>query len=100
MKVQHFTQALIAAAVLGTTLAAQAHGNVDCGPTAKEERKPQMALQSQLVAAGWKVRQVKNFNNCYEVYGIDDKGRKAEAFFNPKTFERVYPEGETPDPVK
>jgi hypothetical protein len=100
MKRQPLTHALITAALLGSALAAQAHGNVQCTATSKEERKPQMELQGKLEAEGWKVRQVKTFNNCYEVYGIDNKGRKAEAFFHPKTFERVYPEGETPDPVK
>lgn len=42
----------------------------------------------------WKVRKIQNNNGCYEVYGVDDKGAKVEAFFNPKTFDRVYPEGE------
>lgn len=66
----------------------------------KEEKKGQMELQRKLEAEGWKVRQVKNFNNCYEVYGFDAQGKKAEAFFNPKTFERVYAEGEQPAVAK
>ena len=75
--------------------AAFAHGNVSCPVVPKEEKKPQMELQKKLESEGWKVRVVKNYNNCYEVYGFDDKGAKAEAFFHPKTFERVYPEGES-----
>lgn len=74
--------------------AALAHGNVSCPAVPKEEKKPQMELQKKLEGDGWKVRQVKNYNGCYEVYGFDGQGKKAEAFFNPKTFERVYPEGE------
>ena len=35
------------------------------------------------------MRQIKNFNGCYEVYGFDEKGQRAEAFFDPKTFEKV-----------
>jgi hypothetical protein len=35
------------------------------------------------------VRQVKNFNGCYEVYGFDEKNERAEVFFDPKTFEKV-----------
>ncbi len=38
------------------------------------------------------MRQVKTYNGCYEVYGLDDKGAQVEAFFHPKTFERVQPE--------
>jgi hypothetical protein len=76
--------------------AAMAHGNVACPAMPKEEKRGQMELQKKLEAEGWKVRQVKNFNHCYEVYGFDAQGKKAEAFFNPKTFERVWPEGEQP----
>ena len=88
---------LITVALAFTASTAFAHGNVSCPAMPKEEKKPQMELQKKLEGEGWKVRVVKNYNNCYEVYGFDDKGAKAEAFFHPKTFERVYPEGETPD---
>ncbi len=88
---------LLTAALLATGAAAAfAHGPVSCPAVPKEERKPQMELQRKLEADGWKVRVVKDYKNCYEVYGFDGKGAKVEAFFNTKTFERVYPEGETP----
>ncbi|NCT84509.1 MAG: PepSY domain-containing protein [Comamonadaceae bacterium] len=77
-----------------------AHGNVSCPAMPKEEKQPQMALQKKLEGEGWRVRQVKNSNGCYEVYGFDGQGKKAEAFFNPKTFERVYAEGEQPAATK
>ena len=85
---------LTALLLLSTAGAAFAHGNVSCPVVPKEEMKPQMELQKKLEAEGWKVRKVKAYNHCYEVYAIDDKGQKAEAFFHPKTFERVMPEGE------
>jgi hypothetical protein len=91
---------LTALALTFTAGAAFAHGNVSCPAIPKEEKKGQMELQKKLEAEGWKVRQVKNFNNCYEVYGFDAQGKKAEAFFNPKTFERVYAEGEQPAAAK
>jgi hypothetical protein len=87
-------KSLTALLLLGSATAVFAHGNVSCQVVPKEEKKPQMELQRKLESEGWKVRQVKNYNNCYEVYGFDDKGQKAEAFFHAKTFERVYPEGE------
>ena len=68
--------------------AALAHGDVRCD-VPKAEWKPQMELQSKLVGEGWKVRKVQVENGCYEVYGFDAKGERVEAFFNPKTFERV-----------
>jgi len=87
---------LLALALTLAATGAFAHGNVSCPAVPKEEKKPQMELQKKLEAEGWKVRQVKNYNGCYEVYGFDGQGKKAEAFFNPKTFERVYAEGEQP----
>lgn len=65
------------------------HNAVKCEAVAKEEMKPQMELQKKLISEGWKVRQVKNFNGCYEVYGFDTSGRRVEAFFDPKTFAKV-----------
>ena len=82
----HCTTALLLAAASTTAFA---HGDVKCEPIPKAEWKPQMDLQKKLVADGWRVRQVKVENGCYEVYGFDAKGKRVEAFFNPKTFERV-----------
>ena len=38
---------------------------------------------------GWEVRNVKVDGGCYEVYAIDDKGERVEAYFHPVTLERV-----------
>jgi hypothetical protein len=80
--------ALLFAAFAGTAFA---HGDVECPKIPKEEWKPQMELQRKLTDEGWRVRQVKVFSTCYEVYGFDAKGERVEAFFNPKTFERIQP---------
>ena len=90
---KHLLTALALAVTAGTAFA---HGNVSCPVVPKEEMKGQMELQKKLEGEGWKVRKVQNYNGCYEVYGFDAQGKKAEAFFHPKTFERVYPEGEQP----
>ncbi|TAK79496.1 MAG: PepSY domain-containing protein [Aquabacterium sp.] len=66
-----------------------AHGNVKCPATPKEEWKPHTELQAKLEKEGWVIRQMKIFNNCYEVYAKDPNGKRIEAFFDPKTFERV-----------
>ena len=70
---------------------ALAHGDVKCDPIPKAEWQTQMSLQNKLADQGWRVRQIKVENGCYEVYGFDEKGAKVEVFFNPKTFERVEP---------
>lgn len=88
-----FMLAALAALVpgLSNTAAAQYvnHDTVRCEPVPKEEMKPQMELQRKLVSEGWKVRQIKNFNGCYEVYGFDATGKRTEAFFNPKSFDKI-----------
>ena len=61
-----------------------------CEAIPKAEWRPQAELEKKLVASGWKqVKRVKIENGCYEVYGLDEKGAKAEVFFHPKTLERV-----------
>jgi hypothetical protein len=86
-----FSLALLAALSLSHQVSAQwvDHDKVRCEAVPKVEFRPQMELQRQLTATGWKVRQVKEFNGCYEVYGFDEKGQRTEAFFHPKTFEKV-----------
>lgn len=85
------SQPLCALLLAGFAGAAFAHGDVECPKIPKEEWKPQMELQRKLTEEGWRVRQVKVFNTCYEVYGFDAKGERVEVFFNPKTFERIQP---------
>ena len=68
---------------------AQAHGDVKCEEIPKSQWKPQADLQKKLTAEGWKVRKLKSYHGCYEVYGFDAKGARVEAFFNPGTLERV-----------
>jgi hypothetical protein len=38
---------------------------------------------------GWEIRKIKVDGGCYEVYAIDDKGERIEAYFHPVTFERI-----------
>lgn len=66
-----------------------AHGNVTCKEYPKNEWRPHTELQEKLVKEGWTVRRMEKTATCYEVYGKDPKGKRVEAFFDPKTFERV-----------
>lgn len=92
----------VAAALLAVFSAAAGaqivdHNTVRCEAVPREEMQPQMELQRKLTSEGWKVRQVKNFNGCYEVYGFDASGRRTEAFFHPKTFAKI---GEVKQPAE
>lgn len=85
MKSKFIITGLLTLAVAGSAFA---HGDIKCD-VPKEEWKKQMDLQKKLTNEGWKVRQVKVDNGCYEVYGFDEKGNRVEVYFNPKTFEKA-----------
>lgn len=53
------------------------------------EWQPRQALEKKMLAEGWKIRQLKTEDGCYEIYGTDAKGRRVEAYFDPKTFKIV-----------
>lgn len=83
---------LIALGLLATLATAPmhalAHGKVSCKePVAEWQQRD--VLEDKLKAEGWKIRVIKIDKGCYEVYGFDDKGKRAEVYFNPKTLERV-----------
>lgn len=59
----------------------------DSGPP--ETWQPQSTLEKQLVAKGWKVNRIKVDGGCYEVYAIDDNGKRVEAYFHPETLAPV-----------
>jgi hypothetical protein len=54
----------------------------------------QDALRDKLIAEGWEVRQIKNEDGCYEVYGINNNGARVEAYFDPATLMPVHSKSE------
>lgn len=56
-------------------------------PVPKADWQDKTLLEKKLVATGWQVRRIKVDDQCYEVYGVDDKGQRVEAYFHPKTLE-------------
>lgn len=80
------TACLLALAATG----AWAHGDVKCDPaTPKAEWRPHDELAKKLTEQGWVIRRMETTPTCYEVYAKDPQGKRVEAFFHPKTFERV-----------
>lgn len=82
----------IAAAACGFWLvagSAGATGLATCDSGPKSGWQPVAKLQEKLTADGWKVRRVKEDGGCYEVYAVDDKGKRVEAYFHPVTLAPV-----------
>jgi len=66
-----------------------AHGNVQCPEHPPSEWQSQALLKQKLAGEGWQVRRIEATKTCFEVYAKEANGQKVEAFFDPKTFERV-----------
>lgn len=82
---------LLALTVLGSLSAttAFATGLATCDSGPQETWQPQATLEKQLKDKGWQVRRIKIDGGCYEVYAIDEKGEKVEAYFHPRTLAPV-----------
>jgi hypothetical protein len=60
-----------------------------CSGAPKANWQPKSALESQLRADGYKVRQIKTEGGCYEVYATDKGGNRANMAFNAETLEKL-----------
>jgi hypothetical protein len=69
--------------------AAHATGLATCDSGPKERWQPQEKLSAVLKDKGWQVRRIKEDGGCYEVYALDEKGNRVEAYFHPVTFAPV-----------
>lgn len=68
---------------------AQATGLATCDSGPKEGWQPQAVLEKQLVEKKWQVRRIKVDGGCYEVYAMNEKGERVEAYFHPVTLAPV-----------
>jgi len=68
---------------------AQATGLASCESGPQSGWKPKEELTKMLEAKGWKVRMIKPDGGCYEVYALDEKGERVEAYFHPVTLDPV-----------
>lgn len=89
MALNRYVPAIAALLFTAAASTAWAHGDVQCPKYPKAEWQPHTALQEKLVKEGWTVRRMELTPTCYEVYGKDPQGKRVEAFFDPKTLERV-----------
>ena len=78
----------ITAALLCST-AAFATGLATCNSGPEENWIPSAELEKKLTEAGWTIRRIKVDGGCYEVYAINEKGERVEAYFDPLTLEPV-----------
>ncbi|MSP50523.1 MAG: PepSY domain-containing protein [Alphaproteobacteria bacterium] len=82
---------LVSLLAIGTCLAtnAGATGLATCDSGPPSGWKPQSELSQQLTQRGWEIRRIKVDGGYYEVYALDDKGQRVEAYFHPVTLAPV-----------
>ena len=85
---KHFSRiTLLTALALSTTGYADGLATCDSGPESGWQSSD--VLTKQLTDKGWQVRRIKVDQGCYEVYALDEKGNRVEAYFHPQTLESV-----------
>lgn len=80
---------LLLALALASAGIAHATGLATCDSGAPETWQPQEKLAAALKEKGWQVRRIKVDGGCYEVYALNEKGERVEAYFHPRTFAPV-----------
>ena len=72
--------------------AALATGLATCDSGPEENWQKIEVLQEQLEEKGWTIRRIKVDGGCYEVYALNEKEERVEAYFHPVTLEPVATE--------
>jgi hypothetical protein len=82
---------LVALALSGAALSPAAHatGLATCDSGAREGWQTQEKLSAMLKEKGWQVKRIKEDGGCYEVYAMNEKGERVEAYFHPRTLAPV-----------
>jgi hypothetical protein len=84
----------LAAVLVATSAHATGLATCDSGPPEKWQRPS--ALEKKLTDLRWKVRRIRVDGGCYEVYAMNEKGERVEAYFHPVTLESVPLTGQRP----
>ena len=80
---------IVASVALAFSGATFATGLATCDSGPQETWQPQAKLEELLKAKGWQIRRIKIDGGCYEVYALNEKGERVEAYFHPKTLAPV-----------
>ena len=74
---------LIAALAFISTTPALALASPSCTGEPKSKWMSEAAMKAKIDAMGYKVKTFEVTGNCYEIYGRDKTGERAEVYFNP-----------------
>jgi len=81
------------AALLPLSLASSAAlAGANCTKHPKSDWMPQDQAKAKIEAMGYKINKFKVDGNCYEIYGTNKEGKRAEVYFDVKTLSVVKSE--------
>ncbi|WP_027469708.1 PepSY domain-containing protein [Deefgea rivuli] len=66
--------------------------SADCPKNPKAEWLKPADAQAKIEAMGYKIKKFKTSGECYEIYGHNKEGKKAEVYFDTKTLAIVKSE--------
>jgi hypothetical protein len=69
--------------------ASAAYASPSCGNAPQSSWMSLKDIEAKATAMGYKVRQVKIEDGCYEIYALDKDGKRVEAYLNPVTADVV-----------
>ena len=75
-----------------TMFASTAFAAANCPKYEKSQWMSEADAKSKIEAQGYKIDKFKVDGNCYEIYGTNKEGKKAEVYFDAKTLDIVKAE--------
>ncbi|MBB3545230.1 MULTISPECIES: PepSY domain-containing protein [unclassified Rhizobium] len=76
---------IIAAVAIVSATPAMALASPSCTAEPKSKWLSEEAMKAKIDVLGYKVKTFEVTGNCYEIYGRDKNGSRAEVYFNPVT---------------
>lgn len=74
---------LITAVAIVASVPALALASPSCTKEPKSKWMSEDAMKAKIDTLGYKVKTFEITGNCYEIYGKDKDGKRAEVYFNP-----------------
>ena len=68
------------------------YAGAKCAKHPKAEWMSEADAKTKIQAQGYTVKKFKVDGNCYEIYGTNKEGKRAEVYFDTKTLEVVKAE--------
>ncbi|WP_410498833.1 PepSY domain-containing protein [Chitinibacter sp. S2-10] len=79
-------------AVAALTLSSLTFASADCPKHPKNEWLKEADAKAKIEGMGYKIKKFKVSGECYEIYGHNKEGKKAEVYFDAKTLDIVKSE--------